>query len=319
MVETEFKIKLKSWKGDYLHRPDTPEGVTTWNTGIGNEWTIELGPNGNTFLNTYMLKSWKGDYLLRPDTPEGVTTGGPGAEAEWNFQPQVDGQVLKSWKEDFLIRPDTPQGVTTGTGDGAVWAVEPATEATEVAVEIIKKYRNTPVLDTNLNSTLAKFDDDSLALASRLKGVDDFHEDPIYDDPMGTFLSYAPDDYRSSFSAEFIQEANEILKPIIDEELTKLTCDLKNRKIEGLPTGVLKCWICQIGIWAAIVIIIGAIIAISQGSLIAPLLALQVGIIPVLVAITGIPEAIVATTCTIAGATFGTVIRGLCKAMRACS
>lgn len=28
-------IRLRSWKGDYLHRPDSPQGVTTWNTGIG--------------------------------------------------------------------------------------------------------------------------------------------------------------------------------------------------------------------------------------------------------------------------------------------
>ncbi|MDB9353098.1 LamG domain-containing protein, partial [Nodularia spumigena CS-588/05] len=37
-LPTNSKIKLKSWKGDYLHRPDTAQGVTTWNTGIGNEW-----------------------------------------------------------------------------------------------------------------------------------------------------------------------------------------------------------------------------------------------------------------------------------------
>lgn len=34
------KVKLRSWKGDYLHRPDSYQGVTTWKTGIGNEWTI---------------------------------------------------------------------------------------------------------------------------------------------------------------------------------------------------------------------------------------------------------------------------------------
>ena len=30
-------IRLKSWKGDYLHRPDSPQGVTTWDVGVGNE------------------------------------------------------------------------------------------------------------------------------------------------------------------------------------------------------------------------------------------------------------------------------------------
>ena len=34
-------IRLKSWKGDYLHRPDSPVGVTTWGATIGSEWTVE--------------------------------------------------------------------------------------------------------------------------------------------------------------------------------------------------------------------------------------------------------------------------------------
>jgi len=33
---------LKSWKGDSLHRPDSAQGVTTWSSGIGNEWTVEF-------------------------------------------------------------------------------------------------------------------------------------------------------------------------------------------------------------------------------------------------------------------------------------
>src|SRR4051812_46962710 len=30
---------LKSWKGDYLHRPDSDQGVTTWDQGT---WTVEI-------------------------------------------------------------------------------------------------------------------------------------------------------------------------------------------------------------------------------------------------------------------------------------
>src|SRR5690606_6358513 len=37
---TNGKLMLKSWKGDYLHRPDSKQGVTTWHTGIGNQWTV---------------------------------------------------------------------------------------------------------------------------------------------------------------------------------------------------------------------------------------------------------------------------------------
>ncbi|MDB9333095.1 lamin tail domain-containing protein [Nodularia spumigena CS-591/04] len=77
-LPTNSKIKLKSWKGDYLHRPDTAQGVTTWNTGIGNEWIVEsIGDN------KIKLKSWKGDYLHRPDTAQGVTTWNTGIGNEW--------------------------------------------------------------------------------------------------------------------------------------------------------------------------------------------------------------------------------------------
>ncbi|MEA5607722.1 hypothetical protein, partial [Nodularia spumigena] len=60
------------------HRPDTAQGVTTWNTGIGNEWIVEsIGDN------KIKLKSWKGDYLHRPDTAQGVTTWNTGIGNEW--------------------------------------------------------------------------------------------------------------------------------------------------------------------------------------------------------------------------------------------
>ncbi len=116
------KISLKSWKGDYLHRPDTSQGVTTWNTGIGNEWIVELIDG-----NKISLKSWKGDYLHRPDTSQGVTTWNTGIGNEWIVE-LIDGNKirLKSWKGDYLHRPDTSQGVTTwNTGIGNEWIVEP--------------------------------------------------------------------------------------------------------------------------------------------------------------------------------------------------
>ena len=64
-----FKAKFRSWKGDYLHRPDSDQGVTTWSTGVGNEWTVTKNEDG-----TYSLMSWKGDFLHRPDSSQGVTT-----------------------------------------------------------------------------------------------------------------------------------------------------------------------------------------------------------------------------------------------------
>ncbi len=109
------RVRLRSWKGDYLHRPDSPQGVTTWPVGIGNEWTVECKPNGNI-----QLRSWKSDYLHRPDSPQGVTTW---AFGEWGVESLANGNVqLRSWKNDYLHRPDSPQGVTTWAfGE---WAVE---------------------------------------------------------------------------------------------------------------------------------------------------------------------------------------------------
>ncbi|WP_353929298.1 lamin tail domain-containing protein [Okeanomitos corallinicola TIOX110] len=115
------KIKLKSWKGDYLHRPDSQQGVTTWGTGIGNEWVVELIGD-----NKIKLKSWKGDYLHRPDSQQGVTTWGTGIGNEWVVELIGDNKIkLKSWKGDYLHRPDSQQGVTTwGTGIGNEWGLE---------------------------------------------------------------------------------------------------------------------------------------------------------------------------------------------------
>jgi hypothetical protein len=74
------QVLLMSWKGDYLHRPDSAQGVTTWHTGIGNEWTIE-----KVSEDKIRLKSWKGDYLHRPDSAQGVTTWHTGIGNEWKL------------------------------------------------------------------------------------------------------------------------------------------------------------------------------------------------------------------------------------------
>ncbi|BAY25488.1 hypothetical protein NIES2100_52940 [Calothrix sp. NIES-2100] len=120
-LPTNSRIKLKSWKGDYLHRPDSPQDVTSWNTGIGNEWIVEVIDD-----NKIKLKSWKGDYLHRPDSPQGVTTWNTGIGNEWIVEFIGDNKIkLKSWKGDYLHRPDSPQGVTSWhTGIGNEWFLE---------------------------------------------------------------------------------------------------------------------------------------------------------------------------------------------------
>ena len=128
-------IRLRSWKGDYLHRPDSPQGVTTWSTGIGNEWRVVRGPEGRI-----MLRSWKGDFLHRPDSSQGVTTWSTGVGNEWTLEANGATVRLRSWKGDCLHRPDSPQGVTTwNTGIGNEWTVE-ALRAQKVAGTIYSTY-----------------------------------------------------------------------------------------------------------------------------------------------------------------------------------
>ena len=120
-LPTGSTIKLKSWKGDYLHRPDSPQGVTTWNTGKGNEWTVEASGG-----NKIKLKSWKGDYLHRSDSGQGVTSWNTDEGNEWTVEVIAHNKIkLKSWKGDYLHRPDTQQGATTwDTGVGNEWELE---------------------------------------------------------------------------------------------------------------------------------------------------------------------------------------------------
>ncbi|MDB9338001.1 lamin tail domain-containing protein [Nodularia spumigena CS-589/07] len=88
-LPTNSKIKLKSWKGDYLHRPDTAQGVTTWNTGIGNEWIVEListveqtvvntknilvgiGMNNQLFTRKTLTSNW--EYIPNSGAVLGIT------------------------------------------------------------------------------------------------------------------------------------------------------------------------------------------------------------------------------------------------------
>ncbi|MBK8263450.1 MAG: hypothetical protein IPK80_19170 [Nannocystis sp.] len=113
-------VRLRSWKGDCLHRPDSPSGVTTWHSGVGNVWRPERAPGGG-----FLLKSWKGDYLHRPDSPQGVTTWTATGGSRWTLEQSGERMALRSWKGDYLHRPDSPQGVTTwAKGGGSDWILE---------------------------------------------------------------------------------------------------------------------------------------------------------------------------------------------------
>ncbi|TNE50151.1 MAG: hypothetical protein EP343_09480 [Deltaproteobacteria bacterium] len=109
---------MRSWKGDYLHRPNTRQGVTTYHTGIGNHWTVVC------IGKKVALRSWKGDYLHRPNTRQGVTTYHTGIGNHWTLVYHGNKVSLRSWKGDSLHRPNSPRGVTTyHSGGGNLWTI----------------------------------------------------------------------------------------------------------------------------------------------------------------------------------------------------
>ena len=83
VVRTDSTVQLKSWKGDFLNRPDTDfwvSGVTTGPTGPGSAWAVSWDGNKTSF------KSWKGDFLHRPDSYRGVTTWHTGIGNIWSVE-----------------------------------------------------------------------------------------------------------------------------------------------------------------------------------------------------------------------------------------
>ena len=74
--EAPDKVFLKSWAGDYLHRPDDVKPIAmTYN--VRQPWTIERRGE------VVRIRSWKEDYLQRPTSPQGVQTGLPGYGIDW--------------------------------------------------------------------------------------------------------------------------------------------------------------------------------------------------------------------------------------------
>lgn len=120
-------ISLKSVKGDFLHRPAGP-GVGSWYTGLGNEWTVEVTDNNKIRLrswrNDYLYRSnTPSDFPYPTQSPNGVTTRGKGEGDEWSVE-VVDGNKirLRSFKDDFLNRPDVARGANiAASGSGCEW------------------------------------------------------------------------------------------------------------------------------------------------------------------------------------------------------
>ncbi|MDC0713772.1 LodA/GoxA family CTQ-dependent oxidase [Stigmatella sp. ncwal1] len=119
-VRSATRLKLKSWKADYLCRADAAPGITSAASGAGTEWNVEW--LSDTRLK---LKSVKGDYLQRSDAAQGVTPGATAAMTEWIIETANGKFTLKSSKGDCLHRAAEAGSVTTWSdGVGNLWEIE---------------------------------------------------------------------------------------------------------------------------------------------------------------------------------------------------
>jgi len=130
--------------------------------------------------------------------------------------------------------------------------------------------------------------------------------------PVETFLEHAPDNIQKLFSPDFRKMIDEIIRSDPDYLQKLADAQIQERDLFGDGWGKV---FCEIGLWTAIVAAIGGAIAISQGSLLAPIIATSDGILlPVLAAITGLSEGTIGTLAAGGGFTLGKLIDAACGA-----
>ena len=125
--------------------------------------------------------------------------------------------------------------------------------------------------------------------------------------PIDAFLANAPAELRDSFPEAKKAQANAVLNDV-DVVKSDVAQAVKDDEARGWGSTF-----CQIGLWAAIVAAIGGAIAISQGAAIAPLLAMDAGLLPVLAAITGLSEGAISALAAGGGLTFSKLIDAACE------
>jgi hypothetical protein len=129
--------------------------------------------------------------------------------------------------------------------------------------------------------------------------------------PMDAFLEHAQPEVSGLYSVPLRTQLNQVIlaDPRYAQKLAAAQAQLSSG---NLGDGWASFW-CQTAYWAAIVAAIGALIAISQGALIAPLIALQDGILLVtLAAITGLSEGTITTLAAAGGFTLEMLIATAC-------
>lgn len=138
------------------------------------------------------------------------------------------------------------------------------------------------------------------------------------DSALGQFLALCPAGVRDYFDAhpELRKQVEQLVDPGIRIQQAPAASDPGDgAEIVGGPMG---CWGCKAGAWTALVVALAGVIVVSQGALVAPLIAMDVGLIPVFAAIFGISNTAMTTIVAIAGLTLGGLVEAGCKEAGCC-
>jgi hypothetical protein len=176
-----------------------------------------------------------------------------------------------------------------------------------VQLELIKDniddFNSLPNLQQGLNATVVAF-------STPTDSQDETRLARTLDNPMGFFLEHAPEDFRKIYNEDFIKSANEVLKPPVEDLLKKFQAR------DGMG-----CFWCQVGIWAALLIIVGAVLYFTAGTAMAVLIGLVGHML-----IVSLAFAIGVAVSTIEGILAGVAvilieafIYALCQEFRACN
>lgn len=173
--------------------------------------------------------------------------------------------------------------------------------ATQQPPQSLQQLANSPELLQQLRQT-------GLALARKLK-QDPQTAQQYLANPAQTFLAQAPQPLQQAVSSGAIAASDQILKADAGAAGAKMLSDVQAGG--DVHKGFLSAC-CQVGLWAAVVVALAGVIALTQGAAIAPLIALDAGLLTVLAAITGLSEGAIAALAAGGTFTLGQLIDAAC-------
>ena len=113
----------------------------------------------------------------------------------------------------------------------------------------------------------------------------------VHDDPVNTFLGFTSENFRSVFTDDHKRQLEELIPKTRRNPVSSDLADLGVVVFaSGSFWGGVGCYACEVSLNAGIVAIFAGAFALTAGAAVAPLIAAEAGLIPVLAAMTGLSE-----------------------------